>query len=447
MTGSAIDRPSIAQLFVLRLDGLFAHRLVGAVLFMAFLVLWATLAKAAVTRSWQEQSRMATVQTLVEQGTFIIDHTLFNNTGDKIFVNGHFYSDKTPLLSVAAAGLYSVLYNVFHLTLDPIDCIPDDDPAACRAFGPGGPRFTAFYWLNLAFMSLPSALLVVLFWKALIDQQVGGLTAVGLAVLLGIASPIAPYSIVFVGHVPAALFLFAGFMLLARPTASGRAFFWAGLFVSLAANIDLLLALFVVAFGAWISLTRRSHVLPFAVGALIPFAMTAAINYWAAGTIVPLYLDPKAYDFPGTVLNKTVGGTDGFYSLEFGLNYAYEMLVGRRGVFAFTPLLVCAVAGLWLAARDRSHRLRSPAIAVIAASLAFTAYLILRTDNFGGVAWGTRWFVPLIPVLWTFIPLVFTRSHSRAWKAVLLVTAIVSLLTALPGLHDPWGEYQPIFRL
>jgi len=447
MTGSAIDRPSIAQLFALRLDGLLAHRLVGAVLFMAFLVFWATLAKAAVTRSWQEQSRMATVQTLVEQGTFIIDHTLFNNTGDKIFVNGHFYSDKTPLLSVAAAGLYSVLYNVFHLTLDPIDCIPDDDPAACRAFGPDGPRFTAFYWLNVAFMSLPSALLVVLFWKALIDQQVGGLAAVGLAVLLGIASPIAPYSIVFAGHVPAALFLFAGFMLLARPSASGGAFFWSGTFVSLAANIDLLLALFVVAFGVWVSLTRRSHVLPFAVGVLIPFAITAAINYWAAGTIVPLYLDPKAYDFPGTVLNKTVGGTDGFYSLEFGLNYAYEMLVGRRGVFAFTPLLVCTVAGLWLVARDRSHRLRSLAIAVIAASLAFTAYLILRTDNFGGVAWGTRWFVPLIPVLWTFIPLVFTRSHSRTWKAILLVTAIVSLLTALPGLHDPWGEYQPIFRL
>ena len=390
---------------------------------------------------------MATVQALVEQSTFIIDHTVFNNTGDKIFVSGHFYSDKTPLLSVAAAGLYSVLHNVFHLTLDPVDCIPDDDPAACRAFGPGGPRFTAFYWLNLVFIGLPSALLVVLFWKALIDQQVGGFAAVGLAVLLGIASPIAPYSIVFTGHVPAALFLFVGFMLLARPSASGGAYFWAGMFVSLAANIDLLLALFVAAFGVWVSLTRRSHLLPFAVGALIPVAITAAINYWAAGTIAPLYLDPKAYDFPGTVLNRTVGGTDGFYSLEFGLNYAYEMLAGRRGVFAFTPLLICAVAGLWLVARDRSHRLRSLAIAVIAASLAFTAYLILRTDNFGGVAWGTRWFVPLVPLLWYFIPFAFTRPHSRIWKAMLVFAAILSLLTALRGLHDPWSEYPPIVRL
>lgn len=47
---------------------------------------------------------MATVQALAEQGTFIIDHTEFNRTGDKVSVNGHFYSDKTPLLSVAAAG-------------------------------------------------------------------------------------------------------------------------------------------------------------------------------------------------------------------------------------------------------------------------------------------------------------------------------------------------------
>jgi hypothetical protein len=57
---------------------------------------------------------MATVQTLVEQGTFIIDRTEFNRTGDKVFIDGHFYSDKTPAvcgghkcLPVRAASLTS----------------------------------------------------------------------------------------------------------------------------------------------------------------------------------------------------------------------------------------------------------------------------------------------------------------------------------------------------
>ena len=102
-----------------RLDALLARRSTGAVLFVTFLLLWAALTKV-YTHSWQEESRMATVQALVEQGTFIIDHTEFNRTGDKVSVNGHFYSDKTPLLSVAAAGMYSVLHNAFGLTLNPI---------------------------------------------------------------------------------------------------------------------------------------------------------------------------------------------------------------------------------------------------------------------------------------------------------------------------------------
>ena len=121
-----------------RLDRMLTRRSFGAVLFIAFGLLWAWLAKVH-THSWQEESRMATVQTLVEQGTFAIDHTDFNRTGDKVFVNGHFYSDKTPLLSVATAGLYSVLHNAFGLTLDPTICVPDEDIAACRAFTLSGP--------------------------------------------------------------------------------------------------------------------------------------------------------------------------------------------------------------------------------------------------------------------------------------------------------------------
>ena len=307
-----------------RLDTLLSRRATGAILFVAFLLLWAALAKA-YTHSWQEESRLATVQALVEQGTFAIDHTEFSRTGDKVFVNGHFYSDKTPLLSVAAAGVYAVLHNVFGLTLDAAICVPDDDPSACRAFGPAGTRLTAFYWLTLIGTGAPSALLVALFWKAMRHLGASGRLATGLAVALGLASPIAPYSIVFAGHVPAALCLFAGFMLLGEHEGQfdRRDAFGAGVLISLAANIDLTLAVFGVTLGAWLLIARRPFVLPFALGAAVPFALSAIVNYWAAGTIVPLYFDPQAYDFFGAVLNKTVGGTDGCYTLEFCLNYTY----------------------------------------------------------------------------------------------------------------------------
>ena len=444
-----------------RLDTRLSRRPIGILLFAAFLLVWAMLTKVH-THSWQEESRMATVQALVEQGTFAIDHTEFNRTGDKVFVNGHFYSDKTPLLSVAAAGVYSILHNVFGLTLDPAICVPDEDPGACRAFGPEGARLTAFYWLTLIFVGGSSALLITLSWAAMIELGVGGVAATGLATALGLASPIAPYSIVFAGHVPAAVCLFAGFRLLIAGTTgilTRRRAFWAGVLISLSANIDLTLAVFIATFGVWLLLTRRSGVMPFAFGVVVPFALSAAINYWAAGTIVPLYFDPKAYDFLGTVLNKTVGGTQGFYTLDFGLRYTFDMLVGQRGVFSFTPVLAFALAGAWRAMRDPRSDLRTLTLAMLLGWLAFALYLILRTDNFGGKAWGTRWFVPLVPMLWYFVPMCFglsspaDRARPAAWCAspwwrVAFVGAVaLSFWMATLGLHDTWRTVEFPIRL
>ena len=434
-----------------------SRRPIGWVLFIGFLLLWALLTKID-THSWQEESRMATVQALVEQGTFIIDHTEFNRTGDKVFVNDHFYSDKTPILSVAAAGGYWVLHHVFALTLDPTICVPDDDPAACRVLSPNGPRFTAFYWLTLTFIGGSSALLVALFWRALLTAGASGTLATLLAITLGLASPIAPYSIVFAGHVPAALCLFAGFGLLIRCNGilPNQRLFWSGLLISLAANIDLTLALFVVTLGLWVLIAHRIKVIPFAMGAVVPFAISGAINYWAAGTIMPLYFDPKVYDFFGTVLNPTVGGTNGFYSLEFGLNYAYNLLIGERGFFAFTPVLIFGLIGAVLALRNKQQR--GLTWAVLTGCALFAGYLIARTDNYGGEAWGARWFVPLVPLLWWYIhgaysvppggfALVRENRWRLVWYSLIMLAVIVSFLTVVPGLHDAWQVVPPIIRL
>ena len=458
---------------MIRVNDVFSRRWFGVILFVAFMLLWAVLTKVH-THSWQEESRMATVQTLVEQGTFIIDRTEFNRTGDKVFINEHFYSDKTPLLSVATAGAYSVLHNVFGLTLDPTICVPDEDIAACRAFTPTGARFTAFYWLTLIFIGGSASLLVVLFWRAMLLAGASGTLATALAVALGLASPIAPYSIVFAGHVPAALCLFAGFRLMVRssgvealaggqsqetanlssastPTKRRRSwrFFWAGFLISLSANIDLTLAIFIVVFGLWVLFTRWRSLLPYILGALVPFAISGAINYWAAGTLVPLYFDPKAYDFVGTVLNTTVGGTNGFYSLEFGARYTYDMFVGQRGLFSFTPMLIFAFIGMAVAFKQR--RQRGLIAAVLSGSLIFAAYLILRTDNFGGLAWGTRWFVPLVPLWWYFAYDVYRVMREGRYATIGVVffwgAVLLSFLTAAQGLHDAWREVVPLIRL
>ena len=137
--------------------------------------------------------------------------------------------------------------------------------------------------------------------------------------------------------------------------------------------------------------------------------------------------------------------------MEFGLQYAYNLLVGQRGVLAFTPLLIFACLGVMIVIRSNPAGLRSLTVAMLGGSLAFTLYLILRTDNFGGDAWGTRWFVPLIPVWWYYAYDAYTALRQGRfsslgvglfWGAVFL-----SFLTVIPGLQDAWRDVPPIVRL
>jgi hypothetical protein len=138
-------------------------------------------------------------------------------------------------------------------------------------------------------------------------------------------------------------------------------------------------------------------------------------------------------------------------------------LIGARGLFSFTPMLIFALMGLWLVSRDRSQRLRGLTCAAIAGCLVFTLYLIFRTDNFGGEAWGTRWFVPLAPLLMYYAGHAYRISHilaprcgcgagaayrlSLIWRIVFWLLVILSFATALYGLHDAWKSVPPIIRL
>src|ERR1700736_3232055 len=76
------------------------------------LVLTALGATHCAPMTWNDESRMATIQSLVETHSFMIDQTTFVSTGDKVFINGHFYSDKPPLPSILGAVVYFPLYSL-----------------------------------------------------------------------------------------------------------------------------------------------------------------------------------------------------------------------------------------------------------------------------------------------------------------------------------------------
>jgi len=89
--------------------------------------------------SSNDGSRLATVEALVDHGTLAIDDSIFvqpapvtrpdrpavynpdvegldqRGTGDKVRINGRFYSDKPPVPAILLAGLYALLQSAFGL--------------------------------------------------------------------------------------------------------------------------------------------------------------------------------------------------------------------------------------------------------------------------------------------------------------------------------------------
>src|SRR5687768_10760158 len=60
--------------------------------------------------SWNDASRLATVESLVDRQTLSIDDSLFvrgpAGTRDKLLIDGRFYSDKSPVPAILMAGPY-----------------------------------------------------------------------------------------------------------------------------------------------------------------------------------------------------------------------------------------------------------------------------------------------------------------------------------------------------
>jgi hypothetical protein len=83
--------------------------------------------------SWNDGSRLATVESLVDRGTFAIDDSIFvrvppenppfdaddlrqTGTLDRLRINGSYYSDKSPVPAVLLAGAYAIVQRVTGLS-------------------------------------------------------------------------------------------------------------------------------------------------------------------------------------------------------------------------------------------------------------------------------------------------------------------------------------------
>ena len=366
---------------------------------------------------WNDGSRLATVESLVARSTFRIDESIYvvvpeqspytpgdktlarNGTGDKLLIEGRFYSDKSPVPAVVMAGVYQVGRWVGW-------------PAAADR-----PDWFALVmtWL---FAGVPYVFAV---WC--VGRTIGRVGLPGgwaLALTAGFAFGLAlPYAQHVNNHILLLAVAAAVCDLLLRPLpmSPGRAtaigaLAGLGYSIDLGAGPPLLLA--TLGYVIWISRgQRRSRVLWFVLGTVPLIAAHHALNYSIGGTFSPANANPEFLRWPGSTFSSaTMTGVWNHPSLGKAGLYALDLLGGKKGFLLYAPPLLMLLTGaarlLWWPTAER------PAVVAMYAWITMTWLIYAATSrNLSGVCLSVRWFVPLLAPGFVLVAVLARESPGR----------------------------------
>jgi hypothetical protein len=280
-----------------------------------------------------------------------------------------------------------------------------------------------------------SAAAVWLLFAAALSLGFGRGVSLVLAFLMGLASPLWPYSKTFFGEPMAASALLVFLLLAVRYRNSGRAsfLFGAGLALSAMMLIKVAHAVYLAAAVPWmVTVVRRRAAGP--IRALGLFAL-------GLGSMLPVIL---AYNYVrfGTILETGYSSKIDF-THPFVRGFAGLLVSPGRGLLLYFPLAAAAI--LLLVLRWRKD---AALHGWILGMLGITALFYAKWWSWeGGWCWGPRFFVPILPLL--MLPLGYGfegwRRH-RVWAGVLLVVAVASAVVAFSGTLVSFDDYYTLMK-
>lgn len=441
--------------------------------------------------SSNDRSRWATVQALVDEGTYAIGKRIYEDaarpkeykdvgiaapgtaydTLDKVlrplsdvertkggYKEKEFYSSKPPLYATLLAGEYWVLKKSLGWSI-----VSD--------------RWLVMSTILLTVNVLPFAIYLVLLSRlmdAVGKTDFGRLLAFTTAC---VGTFLTTFSGTLNNHLPGAFCVFFASYPLLKAWADGREVGWggfvaSGFFAGFAATFELPAAAFLAAIGVPLLIARsKQTLLAFAPAALIPLAAFLATNYEAIGQWKPAYgefgqADPNSdapnYNFEGSHWKKreqTPKPTGIDFNDEPTSVYAFHLLFGHHGWFSLTPVWLIGLAGLAILAMRSApdvarlfRRTAGPpwsltlhAAATLVISAVVFAFYLSRTQsyNYGGNTSGPRWLFWLIPLWVLAVPTAADRlaccRAGRIFAAVLLGASVLSVFyPAWNPWRSPW---------
>lgn len=384
---------------------------------------------------WNDTSRLAMVEAIVEHGRLYVDGTeMSRKSGDVCMIDGRYYSDKPPAVALMAVPVYAA------------------EVARGLTFRTDLPR--AYYWTTLLTIGLSTWLGLVYLARFLrhtvADARWRAITIAG----VGLASLNTAYSITFSNHPPSATMLLAGVLLVwswRRFGAGLASLTLGGLLVGIAATADhgaAFYAPFLLAYVAWPGAPRRVAAVAVLTATIaLPLVGYMVYAYALSGSPLPLSLQPRLFEYPGSYFAASTGHLAGsslpHASLRDFLAYVWLCLFGARGLFALTPILLFVVAGMLRLAWRRDYPWRAEIALVLLPSAILTTYYLVTSDNPGGNAYGVRWFCLFIPLLFVFLADAYALFRSLLARAAFWLAFAASAAFALIGALDPWLDPTP----
>jgi hypothetical protein len=365
-------------------------------------------------------SRYATIESLVDYGTFTIDKSRYVRTIDKYKANGHYISSKPATLPTLGAGVYWVYQKLTGKTIARYE----GDVVRTVSFFTGG-------ICHILFLIYFYRLCRLLFRRQL--AVIGAMAGASFAYLgVGYATHINELSTA--GALGICGLYYAARIRLGR---DAKPWHWplAGFVLGLLPAIDLPGLAITGALSLYLFSYDRKKALLWFLPALVPgVAMHLALTYQISGSLKPFYFNSELKNFKQFYFRQA-SGIDGLREPKW--LYAFNTLLGHHGLFSMTPLYCF---GLWELVRSiRRRRLLAESLVVAAAVSAFIGFFIFKSRNYGGWCVGMRWFVPIMPLLLLYFGLWLDRVRlTRLLWALVLLAFSVSCFNVQDALSSPF---------
>jgi hypothetical protein len=361
--------------------------------------------------SWNQTSHYDLIRSLDKDRTNIDSYQ--ENTGDKVFYKGHFYSARAPGLALFALPFYDTLNLV-------------DAGKVARSSEALRGEDEMIYLIGLWGNVLPGLLLLLLVWRTAERFEPG--FGVAAAVALGLGTLVLPLSTLLFSHVFTALLGFAAFVLMMRERdgpPSAMLLGLAGLAMGYAVASEYPLFFVALVLGLYL-LSRRDALDPRGV-------ITRAGAYIAGGLvgIVPLllYNHYAFHSWTHLAYSDVPRQQHGFFGIDMpSLKVLATLLFDSRGLFTLSPVLLMGVVGLVMLYK---RGWRAEALTFGGICLCYVGYNSGYYLPFGGGFMGPRFLTTMLPFLAVPLGIVFKRfpGPTIALAAVSITATVIATIT------------------